>query len=135
MSDRCSLCGGQPGSPVHLAHWDAERYTEKRLDMEEAVVVQTIDTWTGEIADQRSEWKEVAVAKTREPMGLHIALSAAQLESAGIPEWMPAEIVEDCLDQALLSDDTAFQTEVNQWIEDHEEVVADYIKEFENAHA
>jgi hypothetical protein len=35
----------------------APRYEEVELDMAESIVVQTIDTWTGRVVDQRTEWK------------------------------------------------------------------------------
>jgi hypothetical protein len=73
------------------------------------------------------------MTKQREPMGLYVALSAAQLEWIGIPEWMPQDVVEECLDQALLTDTTAFQTEIHQWIEDHDERVLELKAEAINA--
>ncbi|HZL93590.1 MAG TPA: hypothetical protein VFB99_08100 [Vicinamibacterales bacterium] len=56
----------------------------------------------------------------RQPMGVHIALSAAQLEHAGVPIDMTEDELADCIDKALLEDDTALQQEIQQWIEDRE---------------
>jgi len=56
----------------------------------------------------------------REPMGAYIALSAAQLESAGVPEDMTSDELAECIDKALLEDDTALRWEIEQWIEDRE---------------
>lgn len=56
----------------------------------------------------------------REPMGVHIALSAAQLEHAGVPKNMTEDELAECIDKALLEDDTALQQEIQQWIEDRE---------------
>jgi hypothetical protein len=53
-------------------------------------------------------------------MGVHIALSAAQLESAGVPPEMTEDELSECVDRALLADDTALQQEIQQWIEDRE---------------
>lgn len=62
--------------------------------------------------------------KDREPMGLYIAMSGAQLEHAGVPEDMTPEELADCVDRALLEDDTALQWEIQQWIEDREHEAA-----------
>ena len=58
--------------------------------------------------------------KDREPVGLYIAMSGAQLEHAGVPENMTPEELADCVDNALREDDTALQWEIQQWIEDRE---------------
>jgi len=60
------------------------------------------------------------MAKEREPMGAYIALSAAQLEHAGVPLDMTEDELAECIDKALLEDDTALQWEIQQWIEDRE---------------
>lgn len=60
------------------------------------------------------------MAKERMPMGAYVALSAAQLEHAGVPPEMTEDELGDCIDKALLADDTALQQEIQQWIEDRE---------------
>ena len=57
----------------------------------------------------------------REPMGAYIAFSAAQLDRLGVPPEMTEDELAECVDRALLEDDTALQQEVQQWIEDHED--------------
>ena len=56
--------------------------------------------------------------KEREPMGAHIAFSAAQLDRLGVPEGMTEDELSECVDRALLADDTALHEEIQQWIED-----------------
>ena len=60
------------------------------------------------------------MSKERQPMGAYVALSAAQLEHAGVPPEMTEAELGDVLDKALLADDTALQQEIQQWIEDRE---------------
>ena len=64
--------------------------------------------------------KVVAVLADREPMGAYVALSAAQLDHAGVPPEMTSDELAECIDRALLEDDSALQWEVQQWIEDRE---------------
>ncbi len=58
--------------------------------------------------------------KEREPMGVHIAFSSAQLERLGVPEDMTESELGDLVDRAMLEDDSALREEVQQWIEDRE---------------
>jgi ADP-ribosylglycohydrolase len=52
----------------------------------------------------------------RAPMGVHIALSAAQLKSAGVPEWMTEDELAECVDDALLTDDSQLARAVADFI-------------------
>lgn len=53
-------------------------------------------------------------------MGVYIALSAEQLESAGIPRWMTSDEVAECLDDALLTDDSQLRRAVEDFIYERE---------------
>ena len=53
-------------------------------------------------------------------MGVHVAFSSAQLKHLGVPKNMTEDDLAECLDRALLEDDSALQIEVQQWIEDQE---------------
>jgi hypothetical protein len=56
----------------------------------------------------------------RLPMTIIIALSVEQMESAGIPEWMTEVDVAECLDSALLIDDSTLRAEVEDFVYNRE---------------
>jgi len=59
--------------------------------------------------------------REREPMGVHIAFSGAQLDAMGVPEDMDENTLAELVDTAFLTDSTSLEQEIQQWIEDHED--------------
>jgi hypothetical protein len=55
-----------------------------------------------------------------EPMGVHIAFSAEQLNTMGVPDDMTEDELGDLVDTAFLTDYEALSIEIQQWIENKE---------------
>lgn len=55
-----------------------------------------------------------------EPMGVYVAFSAEQLNTMGVPDDMTPDQLGDLLDTAMLTDYSALEIEIQQFIEDQE---------------
>lgn len=63
----------------------------------------------------------------KEPRGVEVAFSTAQLDDAGIPDSLDDFALSDIVDDFFLSHAIEFRESVRQWIDDHpdEEVAPD----------